>query len=855
MKRLIKSFFIISILSLTFLFSASADSPAQVVRVAQPDIDNFFITDFDGNLSGYGAEYLDKIAEYTGWQFEMVPGTWSECLQRLEKGEVDLVFPVEYSAERGEKYSYSDVQCSINYIALLCRGDNNAYYFNDYKSFDGMTIGMVEDNFLNLGFELFAARQNFSYTPVYYPNTQSMDAALAARRVDAVVNGNFSTAQNQKLLAQFDYMPSYFVSTKDKQNLISQLDTALYQIGLECPDFLTRLGDKYYSNVLRQAQTVSREEAEFIAACPPLKVVCDPDNYPFEWFNEKTGRFEGVDIDLLTLIAAKSGLTFEYVRCDSMAQAWETIGRGEADLIAGAYGSESLSKKYGLVFTDSYTNETSVFVARNLTVFTASNPLTLAARTSQIGMRTYLSEKYTNWNILSADDSANCLDLVRQGQADAAFISALSLQTTPLLNDYPDLSIVSTLSESVPVRLGVRVELNDLLLTILNKSILQITSSDIEQATVKNSVAKTQPASWDSLFRNSPGIFTGIILAVFLIFFFIVFIIYRNHTQAQQAKLLTEKNNQLQEAIALVQHAERAREQYDQLYNTAVCGILQVACRPEDGSLRIINLNKEAARLTGLLPEYPPDILRKKLHRLLGEATRASLWTIARALEQPGDKYPLEIHLTHSDDLGSWISGTAELIHLHDNEKVLQFTFMDTTYRKQQEEKLKQRSQVDFLTGLWNKATAEHMFAEYLSKPSPMCAFFVIDIDNFKSINDTCGHQGGDDVLQKVGDCLSAQFRSGDIVGRIGGDEFAALLRDASEEGGVCRRAQRVCDAVSALSQDIALPVSVSCSIGIACCPTHATSYQALFEAADKALYHVKRNGKGGWALYSDSLL
>lgn len=856
MKKSGFSLFFAIFLSLFLLLGASAEQvPTRVIRVAQPEIDNFFVPQSDGTMSGYGGEYLAKLSEYTGWRFEFVPGNWSDCLKWLEDGEIDLIFSAEYSAERGQKYLYSDVECAINFVGLLCRADNKSFFYEDYAAFDGMTVGMVEGNFLNAGFEQFAQTHHFSYTPHYYSSQRVMNAALAARQVDAVVNGNFNVAANQKLLAKFDYMPSYFITSHDQQDLMNQLDIALYQIELDSPNFLMALTDKYFSAASRPVKSITREESEFIAQNGTFTVLCDSYNYPFEWYNAETGRFEGVNIDLLNQISHISGLTFEYKNVGDFSAAWQAIHDKKGDIISGVHGNSKLSLQYELDFTKSYITETKVFVGHSMSVLNPSEPLTIASRSSQIGILSYLEEIHPEWNILTSKNISDCLLLVTEEKADAAFVSALALQTTPMLVDFPSLSIVPTMNVAVPISLGVRQGADPRLLQILNKAILQLTDEDIEQATVRNSIARMKSATLSSMFRSSQTLRTGTVIVIFSALFIGFFIFYRNYVHSRQAELLQAKNEELQEAIALAQHANRAREQYDQLYNTAVCGILQVACDPGAELFRLINSNREAARLTGLTPNLSNDELLGQLHHLLSDTARASLWAMCRAMDQVGDKYPLDLALSCTADHELWISGTIELISLHSKEKILQATFMDSTRHKLQEDKLRVQSETDLLTGLLNKSAAERLFREYLTSDKLPCAFFVIDIDDFKGINDHYGHQRGDDLLRQVGQCLSTLFRSGDIAGRVGGDEFAVLLRGAEDEGGICRRAKRVCDAIQSIQLSAPHPIELSCSLGISRFPIDATDYDGLFAAADRALYHAKRTAKGHYVLYHKDLL
>jgi len=156
----------------------------------------------------------------------------------------------------------------------------------------------------------------------------------------------------------------------------------------------------------------------------------------------------------------------------------------------------------------------------------------------------------------------------------------------------------------------------------------------------------------------------------------------------------------------------------------------------------------------------------------------------------------------------------------------------------------------DSLTGLLNKATAETEASAYLSAHAghAMAALFVIDMDQFKEINDLKGHKAGDEALELFGNLLLKLFRSQDIVGRVGGDEFVALMKNTADRKLIKRRAELICDTVRSQLQK-STGLSLTCSIGIAISPAHGVNYDALFSKADEQLYHIKRSGKNGFRI------
>jgi len=159
----------------------------------------------------------------------------------------------------------------------------------------------------------------------------------------------------------------------------------------------------------------------------------------------------------------------------------------------------------------------------------------------------------------------------------------------------------------------------------------------------------------------------------------------------------------------------------------------------------------------------------------------------------------------------------------------------------------------DSLTKLLNKASCQRLISDYFSSADngTVASLLILDLDNFKSVNDTRGHLFGDVVLTQVGTALRKMFRADDIIGRIGGDEFMVLLKNISGTDVLKERCQSLLDTLNILFENLAPDLAVSCSIGVALFPSHGRYYNELFLKADEALYQAKHSGKNQFNIYS----
>ena len=179
--------------------------------------------------------------------------------------------------------------------------------------------------------------------------------------------------------------------------------------------------------------------------------------------------------------------------------------------------------------------------------------------------------------------------------------------------------------------------------------------------------------------------------------------------------------------------------------------------------------------------------------------------------------------------------------------------------QKEHQLNLLREAEVDKLTGFLNKQATERHIQKYLQLLQPNQTapiFFVIDADGFKTVNDTFGHLFGDGVLADMALGIEKHFRTGDILGRIGGDEFVVLAKEMPNSAEVIEK--KCQDLVTALQRnyegcDQSVPFSVS--IGVARYNDRCQTYKKLFAHADRALYNAKAKGKNTYTIYKEGLL
>lgn len=182
-------------------------------------------------------------------------------------------------------------------------------------------------------------------------------------------------------------------------------------------------------------------------------------------------------------------------------------------------------------------------------------------------------------------------------------------------------------------------------------------------------------------------------------------------------------------------------------------------------------------------------------------------------------------------------------------------SLVDIDKQKREKETLILNASLDPLTKLLNKQSTQQKILEYLesSENGSPGALIVIDIDNFKTINDTLGHLFGDAIIKEIALRLRVLFRSTDIIGRIGGDEFVVFMKDVYSNEIIFEKAKLLCERIEASYENES--IGISASVGIAITSQKMNNFKELFKAADTALYFAKSQGKNQYRMYNDTIL
>ncbi|MDE2401165.1 MAG: sensor domain-containing diguanylate cyclase [Burkholderiales bacterium] len=315
--------------------------------------------------------------------------------------------------------------------------------------------------------------------------------------------------------------------------------------------------------------------------------------------------------------------------------------------------------------------------------------------------------------------------------------------------------------------------------------------------------------------------------------------------------LLQTNRDALHNERELRAEIEKMEAQYRQIFDASSAGIFVL---DRDG--RLVNCNPTVLRVLGLqLSDMKALRGDDFVHKVFARPDRVMnlIDESARLAETMAD----DLELRQVGEASRWVHCLISVQFPTSAKRSIEGVMYDITERKRAEVETQRQAEYDALTGLRNRRATDDVIDRFITAAAPAMnpiSVLYIDLDGFKQVNDQLGHKAGDQVLVHCAQRLRHVLRrTSDVVGRIGGDEFVAVLNGVGPDDEVLGQIAQAM--LSALAEPIVLEdgqvARVAGSIGVACFPVHGTNRKSLLHAADEAMYEVKHSGKNCFAMAS----
>lgn len=495
-------------------FPAFADDSSQVVRVGFYPLAGLQNVDENGQPSGYLYDYLMEIAQYTDWKYDFYIGGLEECLQMLEKGELDLMGGIRRTTARMKLFEFSNYDCGQMDINLYIKSNDERYAYDDTAALHGMRVGIERGSALMTDLMHYCQLNSISVSTAEYDSQDALFTALCSGEVDGVCVSSSIDDSRIRCVAAFAPRAFYFISPKGCTDLIRQVDKVLETIKISKPTFEQALRTKHFPAIPGNSPMFTRAELDYIATADTLNVAYMDGGYPLEYTDENTGDFAGVHAEILEQVSSLSGLRFNYIpvpnRTDiPMEQDEQTIS-----LLASVPDNANPTPPNGLRLTQSYLTIPLVMIARNM----HPDEQIKVAMPRDTYILHLIQDTFPDYAIEGYDTSDACVAAVRSGKATATFLSEYLAREH--LQDSRNASLTATAMNSLTLNycIGVSTKADPLLVSILDKTLSCIDDAEVQDYLIANTLIHRHENLVDLFIRN-PALWSMILVASVAVLF------------------------------------------------------------------------------------------------------------------------------------------------------------------------------------------------------------------------------------------------------------------------------------------------------------------------------------------------
>jgi len=575
-----------------------------------------------------------------------------------------------------------------------------------------------------------------------------------------------------------------------------------------------------------QAVALTPEERTFLAALGPVRMGVDPDWEPYEQITAQ-GQYQGIAADILALVAERTGVTLELVPTRSWDESIEASRTGRCHILA--FLNQSAERDAWLLFTRPTFSDPNVFITREEHGF-ISDLSSLAGQTIALPTGTMVEERvrklYPGLRVIHTASEAQALRLVSERGADMTLRSLTMAAYTIRKGGWFNLKIAGQFPEHANhLRIGVLRDL-PLLRDILDKGVATLTPEEIHEIVNRHvAINVVGPVNYRRLLLGLTGAL-ALALAAF---------VWSWQLRRMNRRLAAQHAELLRVSQALGESEARFRTLAD---NTSV-GIYILS---EQG-LAVVNPG-----LTAICGRTQEQMLGNDFLSLIHPEDRPMIRQRIAA-RQTGDTAPAryQFRIVTDDGHTRWVELTAGSI-IYQGQPASIGTVYDITEQQRSQRRMEHKAMHDPLTGLPNRTTLMNRLDQALARPAegggPGLAVLFLDLDGFKAVNDTHGHDAGDRLLIAAARRIRRCVRASDTVARIGGDEFILLLPGVDAPDQALALAEKVRTALALPFEQDGVALRVSSSIGVALAPEHGTSARELCACADRAMYRAKHEGR-----------
>ena len=491
----------------------------QTIRVGSFE-DTFNYVDKNGVRRGYGYELMQALSGYTGWKFEYVKCDWSNCFDKLENGEIDIMGDISYTDERAQKMLFSDEpMCEEKYI-LYADLSHTDIGTSDFKAMDGKRVGVLMGTEPEIMLREWENKNGIHTKHVNVNNDDDVEKKLANHEIDCFVSLEESIWSEQGISSVTTIGKSgiYFAINKERSDIKTKMDHAMRQLEQDSPFFKADLYKKYFT--LDYKQSLTGKEKSWVEEHGGIKIGFLNNDQAIFSMDEETGKLTGMLAEYISYAKDCLGnqtLEFNICEYDDYNEMLQALQNHEIDMIFYAGRNPDLAEKKGYTLTNTAWTY-SLMAVTDEKYFNEDKSYTVAVPKEQEALKQHIAFSYPRWKLVDYDSFADAADMVMNEKADCFLMGTSQALKYDNERDFKSVPLTKTMEACFAVREG-----EGILLSILNKTLKDMPSDMLTSALAIYDSTADKVTFYDFVKDNmlaffvTAGVFVLIIIGIILV--------------------------------------------------------------------------------------------------------------------------------------------------------------------------------------------------------------------------------------------------------------------------------------------------------------------------------------------------
>ena len=534
----------------------------QTIRVGSFE-DTFNYVDKNGVRRGYGYELMQALAGYTGWKFEYVKCDWSNCLDKLENGEIDIMGGISYTDERAQKMLFSDEAMGEEKYFLYADLSNIDNGTSDFKFMDGKRIGVLIGTEPEIMLTEWENKNGIQTEHVNVYNNDDVEKKLANHEIDAFVSLEESVWSEQGIASVTTIGKSgmYFAINKERSDIKTELDYAMHQLDQDSPFFKADLYKKYFT--LDYNQSLTGREKSWLEEHGDIRIGFLNNDPAIFSMDDATGKLTGTLAEYISYAKDCLGnqtLKFNIQEYDDYSEMLQALQEHEIDMIFYAGRNSDLAEKKGYTLTNTAWTY-SLMAVTDEKYFNEDESYTVAVPKEQEALKQHIAFSYPQWKIVDYDSLEDAADMVIHEKADCFLMGASQALIYDNNRDFKSVPLTKTMEACFAVRDG-----EGTLLSILNKT-LKAMPSDMLTSALAIYDSTADKVTFSDFVKDNLLVFFATVGFFALSIIVIILVLLRKARKAEAAAKLaasdTQKlNDKLEIALKKAEDASLAKTRF-----------------------------------------------------------------------------------------------------------------------------------------------------------------------------------------------------------------------------------------------------------------------------------------------------